>query len=218
MKPIEFIKQQALDRLSIIESDGVTRFTLLSGTIKGALLSATRLCTTARIRHELGIIESLALSQALIGSALYALQLKEGFGIQMRVDCTGVLKGWNVEANWKGEVKGHLFNPLIPLDHQLDSFDLKPFINTGTLTVRRFSANGVSYSGTIELKKGRIAEDLTDYWLRSEQTASSLSLSVRYGRDGAITGACGLFLQALLVPQSLIWKILRTDWLRWGQF
>lgn len=185
------------EHLARIEADGITRFTLLGGSLRGAVIGATALCTRARINHGLGILESLALSQALMGAALYAVSLKEGDRVSMRVDCTGALRGWSVEADWAGNVRGQLFVPQITLDRPLSSFDLKPFIGSGTLSVRRLNDTGQSFGGVVELAQGRIAEDLVAYWLASEQTKTALSLSVRFDKEGRLSGCTGILLQAL---------------------
>ncbi len=180
-----------------LEADGISRFTLLDGAIRGAIISATALSAQARANHGLGILETLALSQALMGAALYTVTLKDDSRVEMRVDCTGVMRGWVVDADVEGRVRGYLFNPQIVLDRPLDSFDLKPFIGSGTLTVRRSNKEGVSFSSVVELAEGRIAEDLVAYWHKSEQTKTSLSLSVRFNREGHLSAAGGIFLQAL---------------------
>jgi molecular chaperone Hsp33 len=185
------------EQLGRIEADGITRFTLLGGSLRGAVIGATALCTRARINHGIGVFESLALSQALMGAALYAVSLKEGDRVSMRVDCTGALRGWSVEADWAGNVRGHLFVPALSFDRPPESFDLQPLIGSGTLSVRRFNDSGQSFGGVVELAKGRIAEDLVSYWLSSEQTKTALSLSVSFDKEGRLSGCTGILLQAL---------------------
>jgi molecular chaperone Hsp33 len=151
----------------------------------------------ARANHDLGIIESLALSQLLIAGGLISTTIKENTKINLRWDCSGPLKGFTVDADWQGNVRGYLFNDAIYIDKPLDSFDLKPFIGTGTLSVTRRTGTGDPYTGHIELVHGRIAEDITEYFLKSEQAQTALSLSVRFDKQGRIAGAGGLFFQAL---------------------
>ncbi len=177
--------------------DGITRFTLLGATVRGSLLESTHLAGRARSLHGLGIVESLALSQALSGAALLSTTIKAGETIGLRMDCTGPVRGFSVESTWDARVRGYLFCDAIRLDKPLNSFDLQPFIGSGTLSVRRLAPDGDAYTGHIELVHGRIAEDVTEYFLRSEQTRTALALSVRFDPQGRIVGAGGLFLQAL---------------------
>jgi len=178
-------------------NDGITRFALLDATVRGSLLESTHLAGQARSHHGLGIVESLVLSQALSCAALLSTTIKEGETIGLRMDCTGPLRGFSVESTWDARVRGYLFCDAIRLDRPLDSFDLHPFIGSGTLSVRRVSPDGEIYTGHIELVHGRIAEDVTEYFLRSEQTRTALALSVRFDPQGRIVGAGGLFFQAL---------------------
>ncbi len=185
------------ERLSSLAPDGITRFSLLGGAVKGALLSGTAMAAQARINHDLGILESLALSQGLIAGGLLSTTIKEDTKINIRFDCSGPLKGFTIDADWQGNVRGYLFNNEVYIDKPLDSFDLKPFIGLGTLSVTRRTGTGEPYAGHIELVHGRIAEDITEYFLKSEQARTALSLSVRFDQQGRIAGAGGLFFQAM---------------------
>jgi molecular chaperone Hsp33 len=184
-------------RLASLPPDGLLRFTLLGGTIRGALVSGTTMVAALRANHGLGILETLALGQAYLTAALASVTLKDGGKLVLRVDCTGALKGFSVEAAWDGRVRGFLFNDSIVLDRPLDSFDLAPFIGKGTLSATRFSPDGEPFTGHIELVHGRIAEDVTEYFLRSEQTRTAFSVGIRFDPQGQVAGAGGLFLQAM---------------------
>lgn len=185
------------DHLAAISPDGITRFTMLQGSIKGAVISGTHLVSQARANHQLGILETLALGQALLGVGLLSTTIKQGTRLALQINCTGALKGLSVETTWNGNIRGYLFNDSIRIDKPLESFDLQPFIGSGTLSVIRKDVQGEPYTGHIELVHGRIAEDLTEYFLRSEQTKTAMALSVRFDKDGRISGAGGLFFQAM---------------------
>ncbi len=185
------------ERLASLAPDGITRFSLLNGSAKGAILSGTTMAAQSRVNHNLGIIESLALSQVLIAGGLLSTTIKEDTKINIRFDCSGPLKGLTADADWQGNVRGYLFNDAVYIDKPLDSFDLKPFIGQGTLSVTRRTGIGDPYTGHIELVHGRIAEDITEYFLKSEQARTALALSVRFDQKGRIAGAGGLFFQAM---------------------
>jgi molecular chaperone Hsp33 len=185
------------ERLSSLAPDCITRFSLLGGSVKGVVLSGTHLAAQARANHNVGIIESLALSQGLIAGGLLSTTIKENTKINLRFDCSGPLKGFTIDADWEGNVRGYLFNNDIYIDKPLESFDLKPFIGTGTLSVTRRTGTNNPYTGHICLVHGRIAEDITEYFLTSEQTRTALALSVRFDTQGRIAGAGGLFFQAM---------------------
>jgi molecular chaperone Hsp33 len=185
------------ERLASLAPDTITRFSLLGGNVKGALVSGTALVNQARANHDVGIIESLALSQALIAGALLSTTIKDNTKINLRFDCSGPLKGITIDADWEGNVRGYLVNNAVKIDKPLETFDLNPFIGTGTLSVTRRTGTSDPYTGHIELVHGRIAEDITEYFLKSEQAQTALSLSVRFDTQGRIAGAGGLFFQAM---------------------
>ena len=189
--------RELAERLALLPGDGITRFSLLDGAVRGALISGTAMAAQARANHGLGIVESLAPTQAYICALLVSSTLKDGDRAAIRIDCSGPLRGLSVEATWDGNVRGYLFNDAIHLDKPLESFDLKPFIGSGTMSVVRMRAGDEPFTGHIALVHGRIAEDLTEYFLRSEQTRTAIAASVRFDTAGRIAGAGGLFLQAM---------------------
>lgn len=184
--------------LDSIAGDGILRFTLLDGTIRGAVVSGTSMVNAMRANHGLGIIETLALGQAYLCAALASTTAKEGMRIAIRMDGSGVLGGYSVEASWDGAVRGYLFKPGVRLDSPLESFDLGPFFGTGILSVVRTRRAGEEpFTGQVEARTGRVAEDLTHYFLASEQIPTAIAASVRFDRKGRAVGAGGLYLQAL---------------------
>jgi len=186
----EQLKATSLDRL--------LHFTLFDGTVRGAVLHATKLVNEMRANHELGILETLLLGHAYIGVLLLSSTLKGDDSIAIRIDCSGPAKGLEAEANSYGEVRGFLFKNPIPLAVPPESFDLVPFIADGRMTVTRFITNAKHpYSGQVELRYGTVAKDLAYYCTVSEQLPSTFDLSVKFNRKGAATGAGGLVVQAL---------------------
>ena len=188
---------ELLERIGALAPDGVTRFSLMGGAVRGAVLAGTSMVARMRANHELGVLETLALGQAYLAAGLFSVTLKDGDRATLRMDCSGVLRGFSVESTWDGSIRGYLFNDAVRLETPLRSFDLKPFIGEGTLSVIRHRAGAEQFTGTVALKYGRIAEDLTEYFLVSEQTRTAVALSVRFDKAGRVAGAGGLFLQAM---------------------
>lgn len=185
-------------QLKATSRDRLLHFTLLGGTVRGALLHATKLVNEMRSNHELGILESLVLGHAYTGALLLSSNLKGDDHIAIRIECEGPVKGFEVEANSFGEVRGYLFQNPILVTEPPESFDLRPYIGTGRMIVTRFLEKAKHpYSGQIELRYGTIARDLAYYCTTSEQIPSTFALSVNFDREGAVAGAGGLLIQAL---------------------
>jgi molecular chaperone Hsp33 len=186
------------EQLNATSRDRLLHFTLLDGTIRGAILHATKLVNEMRANHELGVLETLVLGHAYIGILLMSSTLKGDDSVAIRIDCRGPAKGLDVEANSFGEVRGFLFQNPIPISKPPESFDLRPFIVDGRMTVTRFLEKAKRpYSGQVELFYGTIAKDLAYYCTVSEQLPSTFDLSVKFDRGGAVAGAGGLVVQAL---------------------
>lgn len=198
MKKKKIFGETLKEQLKATSRDRLLYFTLFDGTVRGAILHATKLVTEMRANHELGIIETLLLGHAYIGALLMSSTLKGADSIAIRIDCSGPAKGLEVEANTFGEVRGFLLRNPIPISTPPESFDLKPFIVDGRMTVTRFLEKAKRpYSGQVELYYGTIAKDLAYYCTVSEQLPSTFDLSVKFDNNGAVTGAGGLVVQAL---------------------
>ncbi len=178
--------------------DRLHNFVLAKGTIRGVIMNGTRMVNEMRSNHELGILETLVLGRAYLGIALMSADLKGDDRISLNIDCSGPIKGLAVEANAFGEVRGFLKNIPIPLEKPMEDFDLSPFFDAGHLSVTKHLEDAKQpFTGQVELKYGNIAQDLAYYYLISEQIPTAFNLSIKFDTQGEVTGAGGLFLQAL---------------------
>ncbi len=185
-------------QLKAAAKDRLYHFTLSGGTIRGEVLHGTRLVNEMRGNHELGILETLVLGHAYMAAALMSGNLKGDERIGLKIDCNGPIKGFHVEANAYGEVRGYLRRVPIPIDKPLESFDLSPFFGTGLLSViKLFRESKQPFTGQVELKHGSLAKALADYYATSEQTPTAFNLSIKFDSHGDVIGAGGLMLQVM---------------------
>lgn len=186
------------EQLTASVLDKMHHFLLADGTIRGALLHATRMVNEMRANHGLGILETLVLGHAYMASGLMTTNLKGNDRLSLQIDCSGPIKGLVVEANAFGEVRGYLKQVPIPVEKPLEDFNLSPFFGAGFLKVTKYLEDAKQpFSGQIMLTHGSIAKDLTLYYSQSEQIPTAFNLSVLFDPDGAVIGAGGLFLQVL---------------------
>ena len=178
--------------------DKLHRFLLLQGTVRGAIVHGTRMVNEMRANHELGILETLVLGHGYLAGALMCTGLKGDERITLQIGCSGPIKGLLVEANAFGEVRGYLKNVPIPIDKPLEDFNLSPFFGAGILSVTKVLRDAKQpFTGQVELLYGNIAKDLAYYYLTSEQNPTAFNLSVKFDREGKVTGSGGLFLQVM---------------------
>jgi len=186
------------EKLIASAKDRLYNFLLADGAIRGAILHGTRMVNEMRANHELGVLETLVLGRAYLGAGLMSADLKSDDRISIKIDCSGPIKGLVTEANAFGEVRGFLKQVPIPLDKPMESFDLSPFFGAGILSVTKYLQDAKQpFTGQVVLKYGNVAKDLANYYLASEQVPTAFNLSIKFDRQGQVTGAGGLFLQAM---------------------
>jgi molecular chaperone Hsp33 len=186
------------DQLLSGARDRMYNFVLADGAVRGVILNGTRMINEMRANHEAGILETLVLGRAYLGVALLSADLKGADQLSVKVDCSGPIKGFLAEANAFGEVRGFLESVPIPIKKPMKDFDLSPFFGAGFLSVTKHLKDAKQpFTGKVALKYGNIALDLAHYYLTSEQIPTAFNLSIKFDKDGNVTGAGGLFLQAM---------------------
>ena len=201
MQKIKPYGETLREKLIASAKDRLHKFLLSDGAIRGVIMNGTRMVNEMRANHELGILETLVLGRAYIGAGLMAADLKSNDRISIKFDCSGPIKGLVVDANAFGEVRGFLKQVPIPLEKPMESFDLSPFFGAGFLSVAKYLEDAKQpFTGQVMLKYGNIAKDLANYYLTSEQVPTAFNLSIKFDKEGQVTGAGGLFLQAM--PQA----------------
>ena len=195
-KPIEdtFLK----NHLEHLPYDCREVFLLHDGAVRAVAVQGTTMINQMRANFSLGILETLALGHGYLAGALLASTVKGNDRIQLSIECGGPIKGIYIEAWAVGAVRGYLKQVPIPIDKPLESFDLSPFFGPGFLTVTKLlEGKKQPFSGQIMLQHGRIAKDLVEYFMISEQTPTVVSLSIQFDKEGRVIGAGSLFLQKL---------------------
>ncbi|MGD9686004.1 MAG: Hsp33 family molecular chaperone HslO [Desulfobacter sp.] len=174
------------------------RFLMADDQIKGVVVHATRMVKEMQANHDLGPLETLVLGQAYIAVALMSAPLKGRDRIAMKIQCSGPIKGLDVEGNAFGEIRGYLKANPIEIKNPEKIKWLSTLYGAGFLSVTRYIEDtNRPYTGQIALVHGAIAEDLAEYFLTSEQIPSGFILSVAFDENENVTGAGGIFLQAL---------------------
>lgn len=178
--------------------DRMYRFMMADDQIKGAVVHSTRMINEMRANHGLGPLETLVLGQAYIAAALICSGLKGKDRASLNIQCSGPIKGLDVEANVFGEVRGYLKANPIQVKNPGKVKRLSSLFGAGFMSVTKYLDDAqVPYSGQIALENGSIAEDLALYFLQSEQIPTGFKLSLFFDDKEQIKGAGGIFLQAM---------------------
>lgn len=173
--------------------------TALDGEARWAAVRTTALVEEATHRHQTSPVASAALGRLMTGALLLASSIKdEQAYITLRLLGDGPLGGVIAIANSHGEVRGYVHEPHIDIPLKgPGKLDVATAVGRGELIVNRSLANGESYTGTVPIVSGEIAEDLVHYLLHSEQVPSAMLLGVLVETDYHVAGAGGFLIQPL---------------------
>lgn len=186
-------------QLTASAKDKIHRFIMADGMIKGAVVHATKMVNEMRANHQAGPLETLILGQAYVAASLICSGLKgKSDRMSMVIECSGPIKGLDVEANGRGEVRGSLKTAQIEVENSAEIHGLAQLFGAGFLTVSQYlEKSDAPYAGQVALAHGSIAEDLAYYYTVSEQIPTGIILSVFFDDQQEVQGAGGIFLQAL---------------------
>ncbi len=198
----EIKDKELLNHLENIEKDEMHVFVAQDGLFRGALFNGTQFVNQLRSQHNLGILETHVLGQAALCAALMINTMKGKSHLNFRYETDGACKGFSVEADSTGYVRGFLLQNSIPISKPLESWDLEPFFGNGTVSVSRFSETregevAEPQTGVVEIKNKNIAQDLVYYFAQSEQINTAFHTSIQFDKEGRVIGAGGLFIQKM---------------------
>ena len=186
------------EKLKASANDKLYSFLMADGMLRGAVVNTTRMVREMQANHDLGPLETLILGHGYTAAALMTANLKGKDRVSLSINCSGPVKGLDVEANVFGEVRGFLKNPKIEVENPANLQSLSQLFGAGILTVTKYLEDAKApYSGQVALEYGSIAEDLALYFLESEQKPTGFNLSVDFNENQEILGAGGIFLQAM---------------------
>ncbi len=171
--------------------------------LRAFVVKTTNLCEIARLRHKLSPMATAVLGRALTGAILLTSLLKHGTDqrILLRIEGDGPIGLVVAEANAKGEVRGFVQNPDVPLfvkeENGRKKFDIARAVGKGTLTVVKDLGFGTPYESSVPIVSGEIAQDIAYYLLKSEQIPSAVAIGVLVGENGKVEAAGGFLAQPL---------------------
>lgn len=179
-------------------TDRIERVISESGKLFGVACNTTGLVSEACKRHDVGPLAAAALGRALTGAALLSALMKDNQSLLLKFEGNGPLKKLLAEAGYDGWTRGYIAAPHAHLPLANGQIDVVNGIGqAGLLTVTKKIGNGKTYPGTINLYKSTIADDLAYYLSQSEQTPSTIGLTVHLLPDGTVAAAGGFLIQSL---------------------
>lgn len=149
--------------------------------------------------HRTSPVMSAAMGRALTAAAIMGSMLKtDGDMVTIQIKGDGPGGGLTVTSDNKSRVKGYPNNAIVDIPLKPNGkLDVQAALGYGTLTVIKDMGLKEPYVGQIPLVSGEIAEDMTYYFAKSEQTPSAVALGVLVDRDYSIKQSGGFIIQMM---------------------
>ncbi len=164
----------------------------------------------ARQAHNTSPVATAALGRLMTAGAMMGAMMKgEKDLLTLQVRCEGPIEGMTVTAKSDGTVKGYVKNPGVMLPPSpKGKLDVGGALGNGVLSIIKDMGMKEPYVGQTELITGEIAEDLTYYYVNSEQVPSSVGLGVLMEKNNTVKQAGGFILQLMpFCEESVIAKL-----------
>ena len=176
-----------------------------------AFAATTRdLVEHAREVHNTSPVATAALGRLMTAGVMMGSMMKgEEDLLTLQIKGDGPIEGLVVTADSHGSVKGYAYNPEVLIHaNEKGKLDVAGAVGKGELRVIRDTGLKEPYVGTIQLVSGEIAEDITYYFIASEQIPSAVALGVLMDRANFVKQAGGLIIQLMpFAPDELVEKL-----------
>ena len=175
-------------------SDCIIRGMAANNQIRFFTCNSTELVEKSRITHGTYPVVTNALGRLLTGAVLMGAMCKNDDDVlTIRIQCQGPIQGMLVTADSKGNVKGYVSEAQV----ELPAKDVAKAVDLGVMSVIKDIGLKEPYVGQTHLVSSEIAEDLTYYFVTSEQIPSSVALGVLLNDDASVKYAGGFIIQLM---------------------
>lgn len=182
--------------------DYIIRATAADNQIRAFASTTRNLVEEAKNIHNTSPIATAALGRLMTAAGMMGTMMKGTKDLlTLQIKCDGPIKGLTVTADPNANVKGYVINPKVMLPpSDKGKLDVGKALGLGVLSVIRDMGLREPYIGQTHLVSGEIAEDLTYYFVTSDQVPSSVALGVLMNKDNTVKRAGGFIIQ--LMPNT----------------
>ena len=189
---------------------------LVRGMTMDGFVKVVAIRSTEMVRRGAQIQNTTPNATAAFGRALTAasmmgnMQKVENGSMTMQIMGGGPIGTIVCVSDPVGNVRGYVYEPNVPLMEKYPGkLDVGATVGTdGTLTIIRDLQMKEPYVGSIELVSGEIGDDVTAYFVQSEQTPTACALGVLVDTDCSVKVAGGYLIQLLPgAPDEVIDKL-----------
>lgn len=149
--------------------------------------------------HKTAPTATAALGRLLTATAMIgSMQGEKNDSLTVGINADGEAGKLLAVSDYYGNVRGYIENPTAdPPRKKNGKLDVSAAVGNGSLYVIHDHGNGETETGTVLLRSGEIAEDITNYFVESEQIPTVCALGVLVSPDGSCLAAGGVLVQLL---------------------
>jgi len=177
----------------------ILRVMTRDGSARAFAIDSTSIVNDALRFHNTAPTATALLGRTLTAASMMGTLLKDpGNTLTLTIRGDGPAGTTLAVSDYSGNVKGYIANPEVDIPRKPSGkLDVSGAVGYGTFSVVKDIGLKEPYSGMIELVSGEIAEDVTQYFMVSEQTPSACALGVLVSPDRTCLAAGGLLIQLL---------------------
>ena len=192
-------------------NDYLVRGMTMDGFVKVVAIRSTQMVRRGAEIHGTTPNATAAFGRALTAASMMGnMQKVDNGSMTLQIRGGGPIGTITCVADPVGNVRGYVTEPKVPLIEKYPGkLDVGAVVGTdGTLTVIRDLQMKEPYIGSIELISGEIGDDVTAYFVQSEQTPTACALGVLVDTDCSVKVAGGYLIQLLPgAPDEVIDKL-----------
>ena len=180
-------------------NDYLVRGMTMDGFVKVVAIRSTEMVRRGAQIHNTTPNATAAFGRVLTAASMMGnMQKVDNGSMTLQIRGDGPIGTIVCVSDPTGNVRGYVYNPNIPLiEKHPGKLDIGATVGNGTLTVIRDLQMKEPYVGSIELISGEIGEDVTAYFVQSEQIPTACALGVLVDTDLSVKVAGGYLLQLL---------------------
>ena len=190
--------------------DYLVRGMTMDGFVKVVAIRSTEIVRRGAQIHNTTANATAAFGRVLTAASMMGnMQKVDNGSMTLQIRGDGPIGTIVCVSDPTGNVRGYVYNPDVPLiEKHPGKLDVGATVGNGTLTVIRDLQMKEPYVGSIELISGEIGDDVTAYFVQSEQIPTACALGVLVDRDQSVKVAGGYLLQLLPgAPDEVIDKL-----------
>lgn len=180
--------------------DEIIRMMTGDGMVKAVAVTGKDMVERARQIHKTLPVATAALGRTLMAASMMGDMLKEKDGsVTLQIKGGGPLGAITAVSDSRGNPRGYLQNGQVDIPRKYQGkLDIGTAVgSSGSLTVMKDMGLKEPYIGSVQLVSGEIAEDITAYFVESEQVPTACALGVLVDKDQSVAAAGGYLVQLL---------------------